>query len=55
MPDVARSSQFDDVYFSKKDGLAETQHVFLDGSDLPHCCRENQAFLVPVVWLRSPL
>ena len=36
MPDVARSSQFDDVYFSKKDGLAETQHVFLDGGDLPH-------------------
>lgn len=30
---VARA--FDDPYFSKSDGLAETQHVFLDGNDLP--------------------
>lgn len=33
--DVPRSKQFDDVYFSVHDGLAETRHVFLDGNDLP--------------------
>lgn len=30
-----RSAQFDDIYFSTQDGLAETQHTFLDGNDLP--------------------
>lgn len=29
------SARFDDPYFSKNDGLAETQHVFLAGNDLP--------------------
>lgn len=29
------SLQFDDPYFSKQDGLAETRHVFLAGNDLP--------------------
>jgi tRNA U34 5-methylaminomethyl-2-thiouridine-forming methyltransferase MnmC len=29
------SEQFDDPYFSKQDGLAETRHVFLGGNDLP--------------------
>lgn len=29
-----RSKQFDDVYFSEQDGLAETTHVFLQGNDL---------------------
>jgi len=29
MSDVPRSEVFDDVYFSAKDGLAETRHVFL--------------------------
>ncbi len=32
---VPVSEQFDDPYFSVEDGLAETQHVFLDGNDLP--------------------
>ena len=32
---VIRSAQFDDVYFSAEDGLAETTHVFLDGNNLP--------------------
>ena len=32
---VPVSEQFDDPYFSAQDGLAETQHVFLDGNDLP--------------------
>lgn len=29
------SDQFDDPYFSIHDGLAETEHVFLAGNDLP--------------------
>lgn len=32
---VPMSSMFEDPYFSLKDGLAETRHVFIDGSDLP--------------------
>lgn len=32
---VLRSAQYDDVYFSAQDGLAETRHVFLAGNDLP--------------------
>ncbi len=35
MGDVPRSEQFDDVYFSADDGPGETQHVFLDGNNLP--------------------
>ncbi|WP_298698587.1 FAD-dependent 5-carboxymethylaminomethyl-2-thiouridine(34) oxidoreductase MnmC [uncultured Brevundimonas sp.] len=30
-----RSGRFDDVYFSRQDGLAETRAVFLDGCGLP--------------------
>ena len=30
-----RSTQFDDVYFSKGHGLAETVHVFVHGNNLP--------------------
>ncbi|MGR2738169.1 bifunctional tRNA (5-methylaminomethyl-2-thiouridine)(34)-methyltransferase MnmD/FAD-dependent 5-carboxymethylaminomethyl-2-thiouridine(34) oxidoreductase MnmC [Billgrantia sp. Q4P2] len=29
------STQFDDVYFSRHDGRAETEHVFVQGNDLP--------------------
>lgn len=36
MKDVPRSAQFNDIYFSVEDGLAETAHVFLDGNDLPN-------------------
>ena len=32
---VPISDRFDDPYFSLHDGLAETQHVFLGGNDLP--------------------
>lgn len=31
---VPRSEQFDDVYFSAADGLAETRHVFIEGNTL---------------------
>jgi tRNA U34 5-methylaminomethyl-2-thiouridine-forming methyltransferase MnmC len=33
--DLPVSVRFDDPYFSKVDGLAETRHVFLAGNDLP--------------------
>lgn len=32
------SRQFDDVYFSREDGLGETRHVFLDGNQLATRC-----------------
>ena len=32
---VPVSAEFDDPYYSRADGLAETRHVFLDGNDLP--------------------
>ena len=32
---VPVSTQFDDPYFSLEDGVAETEHVFLKGNDLP--------------------
>jgi tRNA U34 5-methylaminomethyl-2-thiouridine-forming methyltransferase MnmC len=32
---VPVSVQFDDPYYSLDDGVAETQHVFLGGNDLP--------------------
>ena len=33
---VPRSKEFDDVYFSQEDGLAETRHVFLEGNGFPN-------------------
>ena len=32
---VPVSTEFDDPYYSRVDGLSETRHVFLDGNDLP--------------------
>ena len=29
------STVFEDVYYSRDDGLAESRHVFLEGNDLP--------------------
>ena len=37
---------FDDVYFSAKDGVAETQHVFLDGNNLPHGWQGRDRFTI---------
>lgn len=34
------STRFDDVYFSREDGLAETAHVFLQGCGLPDGWRD---------------
>ena len=33
--DIPVARRFDDPYFSRTDGLAETRHVFLAGNDLP--------------------
>lgn len=38
---VLKSEQFDDVYFSKEDGLAESNFVFIDGNDLQNRWKEN--------------
>ncbi|HEY8963185.1 MAG TPA: bifunctional tRNA (5-methylaminomethyl-2-thiouridine)(34)-methyltransferase MnmD/FAD-dependent 5-carboxymethylaminomethyl-2-thiouridine(34) oxidoreductase MnmC, partial [Alphaproteobacteria bacterium] len=43
---VLRSQQFDDIYFSVEDGLAETKHVFLDGNDLPEAWQGSDRFCV---------
>jgi tRNA 5-methylaminomethyl-2-thiouridine biosynthesis bifunctional protein len=41
-----RSHQFDDVYFSKADGLAESRAVFLTGCGLPDAWRGRGRFVV---------
>lgn len=46
MSDVLKSEQFDDIYFSVQDGLAETHHVFLQGNDLPRAWGDKSAFIV---------
>lgn len=38
---VPVSTRFDDPYFSREDGLAETRHVFLGGNDLPARFRDG--------------
>lgn len=38
---VPVSTRFDDVYFSREGGLAETAHVFLDGCGLPDGWRKK--------------
>ena len=43
---VLKSEQYDDVYFSAQDGLAETRHVFLDGNDLPNRWQGKEHFTI---------
>lgn len=33
--DVPSAGDFDDIYFSREDGAAESRHVFLEGNNLP--------------------
>jgi tRNA 5-methylaminomethyl-2-thiouridine biosynthesis bifunctional protein len=43
------STQFDDIYFSPTDGVAETTHVFMNGNDLParfSALSPNQIFTI---------
>lgn len=44
--DVPRSKEFDDVYFSVEDGLAETRHVFLNGNDLPQRWQGSDVYVI---------
>ena len=41
-----RSGRFDDVYFSREDGLAESRAVFLAGCGLPEAWRGHRRFTV---------
>jgi tRNA 5-methylaminomethyl-2-thiouridine biosynthesis bifunctional protein len=41
-----RARGFDDIYFSREGGLAETQTVFLDGCGLPDFWRDRARFTV---------
>lgn len=43
---MIRSQEFDDVYFSAEDGLAETRHVFLDGNGLPDAFDGKSQFVI---------
>lgn len=40
------SEQFDDVYFSADNGLAETHHVFLENNDLPAAWQGRERFVI---------
>ncbi|MBV6631560.1 MAG: bifunctional tRNA (5-methylaminomethyl-2-thiouridine)(34)-methyltransferase MnmD/FAD-dependent 5-carboxymethylaminomethyl-2-thiouridine(34) oxidoreductase MnmC [Alphaproteobacteria bacterium] len=40
------SGRFNDVYFSVEGGLAETQHVFLQGCDLPQRWQDRRVFTI---------
>lgn len=40
------SKHFDDVYFSRDDGLAETRYVFLESSNLPDAWRGKKNFTI---------
>lgn len=41
-----RSEEFDDIYFSPENGVAETRHVFLAGNDLPARWRGRPHFTI---------
>jgi tRNA 5-methylaminomethyl-2-thiouridine biosynthesis bifunctional protein len=46
MKGAPRSEHFDDIYFSADDGLAETQHVFLNGNNLPEAWAGQERFII---------
>lgn len=46
MDNTPRSKEFNDVYFSVQDGLAETRHVFLEGNDLPAAWQGKDHFTI---------
>ena len=43
---VPKSKQFDDVYFSADNGLAESEYVFLDGNHLPCGWQAQERFTI---------
>lgn len=40
------SDEFQDIYFSAEDGLAETRHVFLNGNRLPERFKDSPRFTI---------
>lgn len=46
MNTVPRSEIFDDIYFSPADGLAETDHVFIKGNNLPENWQGKSRFTI---------
>src|SRR5688500_13055850 len=46
MDKAPRSAQFDDIYFTADDGLAETRHVFLAGNNLPEAWSNRDRFTI---------
>jgi len=46
MGETPRSEMFDDVYFSASDGAAETEHVFLNGNNLPGAWQGRERFTI---------
>ena len=44
--DTPVCSQYDDVYFSAQNGLAETEHVFLQGNNLPERFKKANTFTI---------
>lgn len=46
MDETPRSVMFDDVYFSRRDGAAETEHVYLDGNNLPAAWQGRDRFTI---------
>lgn len=44
--DVPRAGAFDDTYFSRAGGLAETRHVFLAGNRLPERFTARKSFTI---------
>ena len=44
--DQPLSSEFDDVYFSREDGIAETEYVFLQNNGLPDAWKGKQQFVI---------
>src|SRR5215813_10599953 len=45
-PSAPRAVAFDDIYFSREGGLAESDAVFLAGCDLPKAWRERHRFAI---------
>ncbi len=41
-----RSEEFDDIYFSPEDGVAETEYVFLAGNNLPAAWQDKPYFTI---------
>ena len=49
------SKEFDDIYFSPEDGIGESNAVFLDGINAPHCWKDKKAFTIAELGFGSGL